>query len=177
MSSFNQLGNLQSLILCGNPLLVITDSDPQISKAKNLRYLDLSFTGSSYYDADDFASFTNLVHLDLSYSNVSVISIQGFKSTPLLEILTLKNAPLEFFPSDLLKKLNNLKTISSSNYRLCCEKILPDKFDTSNCHTQRDVLSSCEDLLRSDMYRLSLWLLAFLAIIGKYVNSKTFHLQ
>ena len=174
MSSFNQLGQLRSLILTGNPLLFITDSFPQQSIARNLNFLDLSFTGIAYYEADDFASFVNLAHLDLNFSNVSEIGNQGFKTSPRLEKLNIGNTPLESFPTNLLKNLNKLKTVYSSNHRLCCERILPHKFDSSNCHSVRDVLSSCEDLLRSDLYRLCLWFVALLAILGTVSMPVTF---
>nr|KAG5713328.1 hypothetical protein BaRGS_007855 [Batillaria attramentaria] len=63
-----------------------------------------------------------------------------------------------------------LKTVYTDDYRLCCPDALPDDFHMENCHTQKNEIASCEDLLRSDVYRASLWIFATLALIGNTVS-------
>jgi leucine-rich repeat-containing G protein-coupled receptor 7/leucine-rich repeat-containing G protein-coupled receptor 8 len=44
--------------------------------------------------------------------------------------------------------------------------MLPVTFDHTSCHSQTDLLSSCKDLLKSDVYRVFLWAFAVLAVVG-----------
>ena len=42
--------------------------------------------------------------------------------------------------------------------------MLPEDFDLNNCHAEQDLLASCKDLLKSNVYRVFLWLFASLSV-------------
>ncbi|KAL8591716.1 hypothetical protein ACOMHN_061808 [Nucella lapillus] len=50
----------------------------------------------------------------------------------------------------------------------CNNPMLPTGFDLTQCHAEQDLLASCEDLLRSDIYRIFLWIFASLSVIGNF---------
>ena len=70
------------------------------------------------------------------------------------------------FPSGLLRILVSLKVVYADNCKLCCEAMLPEYFDLNNCHAEQDLLASCKDLLKSNVYRVFLLLFASLSAVG-----------
>ncbi|XP_076451232.1 G-protein coupled receptor GRL101-like [Babylonia areolata] len=74
-------------------------------------------------------------------------------------------SPVNTFPHDVFKELFDLDVVSTQNYKLCCDEILPDKFEGACC-SPKDEVSSCEDLLQSWTYRAFLWLISCLALTG-----------
>ena len=78
----------------------------------------------------------------------------------------MRGSPLKDFPSDLLRSLVSLKLVYAHHYKLCCEAMLPEDFNVNNCHAEQDLLASCKDLLKSNVYRVFLWLFASLSIVG-----------
>ena len=77
----------------------------------------------------------------------------------------MRGSPLKDFPSDLLKRLVYLEMVHDDNYKLYCEAILPEDFDLNNYHSEQDLLASCKDLLKSNVYRVFLWLFASLSVV------------
>nr|KAG5695090.1 hypothetical protein BaRGS_015066 [Batillaria attramentaria] len=65
-----------------------------------------------------------------------------------------------------LSRLSSLQIVYTDDYKLCCEATLPEHFDVDDCHTQKNEIASCEDLLHSNLYRVSLWIFASLALVG-----------
>ncbi|XP_025079705.1 LOW QUALITY PROTEIN: G-protein coupled receptor GRL101-like, partial [Pomacea canaliculata] len=59
-----------------------------------------------------------------------------------------------------------LETVYADNYKLCCPATLPRGFNVLNCHAPSDEVSSCDDLLRSNLYRVALAIFASLALLG-----------
>ena len=55
--------------------------------------------------------------------------------------------------------------VHDDNYKLYCEAILPEDFDLNNYHSEQDLLASCKDLLKSNVYRVFLWLFASLSVV------------
>ena len=131
-----------------------------------LQTIDLSGTSLDVYNGSALAGCPNLRTLNISESKLTTITDEGFQSTPLLENLDVRGSPLEDFPSDLLRRLVSLKVVHADNYKLCCEAMLPEDFDLNKCHAKRDLLTSCEDLLQSNLYRVFLWLFASLSVVG-----------
>ncbi|XP_025101660.1 G-protein coupled receptor GRL101-like [Pomacea canaliculata] len=80
--------------------------------------------------------------------------------------LDMRNNPLKIFPREVLKTARYLHTVYSENYKLCCQQNLPDHFEAGSCFAPVDEISSCDDLLRSDVYRVFLWLFCVLSITG-----------
>nr|KAG5685763.1 hypothetical protein BaRGS_004409 [Batillaria attramentaria] len=57
-------------------------------------------------------------------------------------------------------------TVHADNYKLCCPAILPAGFNINNCLVPSDVISSCDNLLRSNTHRALLSLYAVLILLG-----------
>nr|KAG5696488.1 hypothetical protein BaRGS_016527 [Batillaria attramentaria] len=97
---------------------------------------------------------------------VEAVAGEGFKSLEELRTLDLRGCPMTTFPRNVFKGLENLDTVYADNYKLCCPVTLPDDFNPLRCHAPSDEISSCDALLRSDIYRVLLFLFAVLAVFG-----------
>jgi hypothetical protein len=75
-------------------------------------------------------------------------------------------SPVETFPEDVFSNLTRLQRVVTDNYKLCCPDVLPNDFKERNCLAPRNELSSCQDLLRAESYRIFLWLICVCAVTG-----------
>ncbi|XP_025079793.1 G-protein coupled receptor GRL101-like [Pomacea canaliculata] len=83
-----------------------------------------------------------------------------------LRVLDLRQCPITVFPKEIFQALPRLETVYADNYKLCCPVTLPRGFNVLNCHAPSDEVSSCDDLLRSNLYRVALAIFASLALLG-----------
>ena len=165
MQPFHSLKNLRVLLLSGNPLSAVVNTVLSEARRMVLQTINLSGTSLDVYNSSALAVFTSLRTLNISRNvKLTAITHEGFQSTPLLENLDVRGSPLKDFPSDLLRSLDSLKMVYADNYKLCCEAMLPEDFNLNNCHAEQDLLASCKDLLRSNVYRVFLWLFASLSL-------------
>ena len=167
MQPFHSLKNLRVLVLSGNPLSAVVNTVLPEARRMVLQTINLSGTNLDVYNSSALAVFTSIRTLNISRNvKLTAITHEGFQSTPLLENLDVRGSPLKDFPSDLLRSLVSLKVVYADNYKLCCEAMLPEDFNLNNCHAEQDLLASCKDLLRSNVYRVFLWLFASLSVVG-----------
>ena len=167
MQYFRSLKNLRVLVLSGNPLSAITNTVLSEARRMVLQSVNLSGTSLDVYNGSALAGCPNLKTLNISWNvKLTAITDDGFQSTPLLENLDVRGSPLKDFPSDLLRSLFSLKVVYADHYKLCCEAMLPEDFNLNNCHAEQDLLASCKDLLKSNVYRAFLWLFASLSVVG-----------
>ncbi|XP_070205915.1 G-protein coupled receptor GRL101-like [Littorina saxatilis] len=158
--------NLQHLFLSGNPLQSLFDSHSQNLSFPAVITLDVSGVHMPTLDTERFAIFPGLHTLNLSHCGVDRITGQGLLSLPALRVLDTEGCPMTHFPRDLLSGLDRLQSVAADNYKLCCQATLPPGFNLANCRAPFDELSSCESLLRSDLYRVFLSIFAALALLG-----------
>ena len=165
MDIFLSFKQLHSLYLMGNPLTVITGghSDEHHSY---LRHIDLSHTRLSVFTSEPLQRFFALTSLNISFCNETTVTERAFWSTPTLQQIDLRETLVEAHSKNLFKSLVHLKIVYTSNYKLCCTPMLPETFMKDMCFSPQDELSSCEDLLRSDLYRVFLWLTCIVSLIG-----------
>ncbi|XP_025079725.1 G-protein coupled receptor GRL101-like [Pomacea canaliculata] len=83
-----------------------------------------------------------------------------------LRVLDLRQCPMTVFPQGIFQGLDRLETVFADNYKLCCPATLPRGFNVLNCHAPFDEVSSCDDLLRSNLYRVALAIFASLSLLG-----------
>ena len=166
MEYFDSVKNLRVLVLSGNPLSSIIKTVLPGPGTLMLETINLSGIIVDVFNGSALAGCPNLKTFNISRSKLTTIDDEGFKSTPLLENLDVSGSPLKDFPSDLLKHLAYLKVVHADNYKLCCEAMLPKDFNLDNCHAKQDLVASCEDLLKSNVYRAFLWIFALLSIVG-----------
>ena len=187
-SNFMHMSKLRHLSLAGNPLVDFQD-EASLEVFQKLRSLDLSYVKITAADQlFSRAAFPQLKVLNLSGNTVTSVLDSGFKTLTKLNVLDLRGCSVMEFPRDLFQGLTQLQVVHADNYKLCCPATLPLGFNLHNCLSPRDSLSSCEDLLRSDFYRVMLFVFSLLAIVGnlgscvfrllshKGPKNKSFHL-
>ena len=163
LSSWPQLRDLS---LAGNPLTdsFFVDSSPP--SLVPLHVLDLSRIPISELNTDFFSSFSNLAYLNLSGCGIRYLTRNSSMLFARLRSLDVRGSPLTSFPRDMFRDTSQLQRVMADNYKVCCPENLPPGFDPKNCLAPSDELSSCDSLLRSDVYRVILALFAGLALLG-----------
>ena len=166
MAAFTRLNNLRILSLAKNPIdRIVSDPDPAVQLSA-LRIVDLSHNKLTVFDSKTLANMNSLQRLNLSFSAIHTIHPNGFGYTPKLTHLYLAGNPIRMFSADIFKPLQNLRTVSSQTYKLCCRELLPDHSEIITCDAPRNEISSCKDLLQSGTYQGSVWLISFLSLLG-----------
>ncbi|XP_025079761.1 G-protein coupled receptor GRL101-like [Pomacea canaliculata] len=160
---FTGLTRLDSLKLSFNPLNVLFFVDAR--KTSSLKFLDLSDVVISSLDLGNIF-LSALTTLNLSGSGLDHVTGQGFEAARSLKLLDLRRCPMTIFPREIFYNLTKLQNVFADNYKLCCPVILPPGFNVLNCHSPSDEVSSCDDLLRSGVYRAGVAIFASLALLG-----------
>ena len=173
MDIFEQLINLRVLILAHNPITNFVNVDS--FKCNYLHTLDLSFSSFDEFTEEFVVTDCDtLGTLNLSYSSVTSIGKNALDSMMHTIILDMVGTPVMTYPDDVLKKLDQLEFVYTENYRLCCPVLLPDAFtDLNNCQAKEDLVASCDDLLKSNIYRVFLLIIALLSVLGNVVSFLT----
>ncbi|XP_070177758.1 relaxin receptor 2-like [Littorina saxatilis] len=158
--------NLRELYLSGNPLTSLLPTDAKRPLVFPLIHtLDVSRVYTQLLNADTFTLTPNLKMLNLSHNGIGRID-GTFTFLQQLAVLDIRRCPVRDFQRKLLSNLENLERMYTENYKLCCPVTLPPSFNPNNCLAPFSEVSSCESLLRSDLYRVLLSLFAALALLG-----------
>jgi len=157
--------NLKTLLLPGNRLSIF-HANILGEAFPSLLILDLSGSVFSYLDVSNLTMFSNLQLLNLSRSGVDRVSSEGFEALSRLQVVDLRGCSVTEFPRSILRNLEELRLVYTDNYRLCCPAMLPAGFRLSDCYAPSDEVSSCDTLLRSDFFRMFLYVFAAMALIG-----------
>ena len=128
--------------------------------------LDLSAVKMPRLDTNSFSLFPNLHILNLSLCGVELMYGEGLQAASALQVLDLAGCPMTQFPRNQLSGLDRLQSVRAGNFKLCCPANLPAGFNPANCKAPFDEVSSCEALLRSDVYRFFLSTFSALALLG-----------
>ena len=168
MNDFIGLQNLQTLNMRENPLISITIS-PSTTRQTMLRKIDISSTKLQKLHNKMLSFIPRIKFINISFSTIRAIGSEGFKNTQHLKELDIRGISLNQFPSDLFMGLRNLKSVFASDYRLCCQNILPKILPRPRCLAPKHYLSSCDDMLQSEVHRLILWLVVVLANLGNLI--------
>ena len=162
---------LISLSLAGNPIVSLFSSEDQSGPKtfSSLLTLDLSFVEMKEMNPGTLRIFPNLQSLNLSHCHVHHVQGQGFQSLTSLQVLDLRSCPLTSFPKFIFRDLRFLRRVLADNYKVCCPATLPEGV-VSQCLAPFDEISSCDALLRSDLYRIFLAIFATLATVGNALS-------
>jgi hypothetical protein len=165
--------HIRDLMLTGNPLTSVFSQPPSQPEEwfPSLRHLDLSYVPMITFNVSTLRLFPSLRSLNLSHCGLDVLldPIPSAVALSSLEVLNLTGSPLTYFPPDLLRRLSSLNDLSADNYKLCCSELLPEKFSAAWCQAPMDETASCENLLRSNTYRVFLALFSALGLVGNSV--------
>ena len=171
LEDINKFPRIVSLSLAGNPVVSLFSSKEQAAPtASNLLVLDLSFVEVQKMDPGVLRLFPNLHNLNLSHCKLHHVHGQGFEVLTSLKVLDVRKCPLTSFPKFMLRGLSSLQRVFADNYKVCCPLNLPEGFVDSQCLAPSDEISSCDALLRLDLYRFSLVVFATLATVGNTLS-------
>ena len=167
-TDLNKFPRLTSLSVAGNPIVSLFDAEENLTASTFLFLLtmDLSFVEMREIDPSVLHLFPKLESLNLSHCHVHQVQGQGFQSLSSLQVLDVRRCPLTSIPKSLFQGLGNLQHVFADSFKVCCPATLPVGFVVSQCLAPRDEISSCDALLRSDLYRFSLAVFATLATVG-----------
>ena len=159
---------LNSLSLANNPVTFLFHAREQTddSQFRQLLVLDISFVEIRELNPSVLRSVPNLQSLNLSHCNVHTVQGQGFPWLTSLQMLDVRGCPLTTFPKSTFLGLSSLRRIFADNHKVCCPAALPAGLVGDQCMAPTDEISSCRDLLRSELYRVSLAVFAILATVG-----------
>ncbi|CAG5136487.1 unnamed protein product [Candidula unifasciata] len=139
-----------------------------LEHARALTKLDLSFNVKVKLEDDAFSKAFSLEELHLRYMQIETISNHAFRGLSRLRRLDLKGNPIMTFSVDIFHFQKNLRSLVTDNFRLCCSSIKPSSVQFVDCDAPYDEISSCEDILRTLLLRVALWLMAVLTISGNF---------
>ena len=165
MDVFLPLQELRTVRVTNNPLVKVTGGNSSELHLR-LTQLDLSKTTLESFSSEPLKRFISIHIINISFCRVTAIEGKGFQSTPFLKQLDLRGNVIKRYPHQMFETLERIQLIYTDNYKFCCPNILPRGFDKDQCLSPQDEISSCEDLLRSDVYRLSLWLMCLASVVG-----------
>ncbi|XP_025113529.1 G-protein coupled receptor GRL101-like [Pomacea canaliculata] len=161
---FAGLNNIVFLKISNNP--VTSFYLHNFNYTSPLKILDVSHVRISEIDFAIMRFFPSLMTLNVSGNQIKYVTGQGFFSMMNLHVLDLRQCPLTHFPKGIFQALERLESVFTDNYKLCCPATLPKGFNVLNCHAPSDEVSSCDDLLRSNVYRVALATFASLSLLG-----------
>ena len=163
--------NLKTLFLSNNPFLSLIHIDiSRLHTLKATQILDLSLNNLHTVSEQFINQLPNLHTLNLSHSGILRVNGQGFQPMKNLRVLDMRGCPISEFPKDTFNGLNEMKAVYGDNYKLCCVAAQSQTFNSNNCHAPVDEISSCNDLLRSDVYRVCLAILDITALLGNSIS-------
>ena len=165
---FTALQNLEILILKGNPLTSVTTNTSNIQQTL-LRQIDLSQTHLTIFDNNMFSNTPGLIYINASYSTIHTIRSPFLQTARHLRELDIRGTVMNEFPTNLFWRLDDLTNVYASDYRFCCEEMLPTIAPKPRCLAPEHYLSSCDNMIRSEVYRLNFWVVAVLASLGNMV--------
>ena len=164
---FKGLERLRILILRNNPLSSAVSHWPTSSSANRpLSVLDLTNSRISHLNLSHFSVFPHLHTLNMSGCSTQRITGAVSQFLGELGVLDLRGCPVSDFPPYVFRKLHKLQALFSSTYRLCCEDLLPEAFNSRNCLAPSDSLSDCDRLLKDDVHITFTAIVAALAVVG-----------
>ena len=168
----NNFPRMTSLSLAGNPVVSLFSDENQsgVSNFSPLMTLDLPFVEMKEMDPGMLHIFPNLQSLNLSHCHLHHVLGQGFRLLTSLQVLDVRQCPLTSMPKSLFLGLNSLRRVFDDNYKVCCPATLPVGAVVDQCLAPRDEVSSCDALLRSDLFRSFLAVFAFLATVGNVLS-------
>jgi hypothetical protein len=163
---FSATTNLRTLVLAYNSLRSVFSGHLPESGAvlPKMAALDLSGVVMPEVDMAALLSFHSVQRLNLSACGVRRVLSTDIVRNSSLSVLDVRGCPMTDFPPSLFKAMSKLSTVYSDNYKLCCAAVLPEQFDLRRCHSPSDEISSCDDLLRSDVNRIFLTLFSVMAL-------------
>ncbi|XP_052071165.1 G-protein coupled receptor GRL101-like [Mytilus californianus] len=97
-------------------------------------------------------------------NGLTTVEKNGFDGLVSLLFIDLRQNDVTKFSPDIFSRLSHLTQMKTDSYIFCCLK--PESVSADNCFPKMDEFSSCRDLMRNDVLRGCLWIIAINALIG-----------
>ena len=164
--------SLRALLLSNNPLSASVHPGFNHSRVYTST-LSLDFSQNRFRALNyGFVSlFPEARVLNFSGCGIDSVSGQGFQPVPKLRTVDMRGCPLSSIDKHSLRGLHQLHTVYADNFRLCCTAQFIENFDMKNCHAPKNEVSSCANLLHSDLYRVVLVMFSVLTLVGNSLCS------
>ncbi|KXJ08061.1 G-protein coupled receptor GRL101 [Exaiptasia diaphana] len=137
-----------------------------LSGLSQLKILGLRVNKVRIIPKNVFDSTPSLKYLDLSHNKLRKLTGMTFQGLRSLKNLNLQGNKLTGIQQNVFEGLKNLKTIKLDKFIHCCyaEKAI---IGLEKCESlQSNEFSSCEDLMKSTVLRIFLWILGLSALVG-----------
>ena len=162
----HKLSNLRDLRLAKNSLSAIVDNQA-LPATGLLNTLDLSHNMLNALPSNMFSFFPQVQTLNISFNTISVVKADEFDVLQNLVSIDIRGNTLRQYPKHMFQGLSVLKHVHCDDYRLCCKEVLHKSIlEDGFCMAPKDEISSCDDLLRTESYRILLWFIVMLIFIG-----------
>ena len=169
MNVLHKLSNLKDLRLAKNSLSAIADiQEPQTKGILNT--LDFSHNVLDAFPNRLFFHFPHIVTLNISFNRISVVKANEVSVLQNLIRIDIRGNALKHYPKDIFQGLSRLKNIHSDDFRLCCKSALHKSvLANGSCIAPEDEISSCDDLLKTESYRVFMWFVVISIFTGNLV--------
>ncbi|GFR77904.1 relaxin receptor-like protein [Elysia marginata] len=134
----------------------------------DLNVLDLSHTAVSTFPYMRFVTL-NLTHLNLSNTRITRLPAFTFPSLYRrwqLEILDLRGNDIKSVDPHAFKGLKIKSQLRGDYFKLCCPQMRGRGISAHSCHTLRDLVSSCSNLLDKKALRVLVWVVGITSVLG-----------
>ncbi|XP_063961299.1 uncharacterized protein LOC129269692 [Lytechinus pictus] len=157
--TFRGLNQLTDLDVSANPLTVLQPG--AFNSLSNLPFLNLQNLHLEVLEFGTFNGLESIKSLDLENNNIQRVETGAFDGLNHTHTLNLVGNDITNFDMDVFSGLDGLRHLSSDLFLFCC--IVSD---LESCYPPEDQFSSCQDLMRSDVLRIFMWILGFSAFVG-----------
>ncbi|XP_070208329.1 G-protein coupled receptor GRL101-like [Littorina saxatilis] len=164
------LSNMLSLQTLDFSFKSLTDlASLHLDNVPGLTYLDLSGNplmetlGTAFTSKIHVGVFNNLITLIMTGVGFGEIENESLSPLSKLKHLDIRANAVRSFGKQALSGLTALTRLYTDQPKFCCKYFHPS---LTECVAPVDELSSCDDLLAQDFFRVCLWTLAVLAVVG-----------
>ncbi|KAJ8308656.1 hypothetical protein KUTeg_013530 [Tegillarca granosa] len=160
---FSGLKYLNKLILSDNKELtqIMTEA---FYCLENVHILRIVRTKLKTMEENAFYGMTSLDFLDLSNNSLSVLNKGVFNGLTSVKYLDIRYNMIYNIYRGMFSKLPNLILLKTNVYKLCCTITITGKEIT--CTADEGKVSSCENLIKFEVLRLSIWIIGGVALLG-----------
>ena len=161
-SYINLMSSLENLNLRFNVHLSVLSRE-SFTNLKKLKSLDLSFTGLTLLPADVWDELESLKTLSLKGTRLIAIK---FILPATSEYLKVELTTIGDVSERVFSKVNRMKKLRSSTYKLCCARVLGHRISPRVCSFTDRALSSCHELIIEPTLKIIVWLLGLATLVG-----------
>eukprot|EP00057_Strongylocentrotus_purpuratus_P018615 XP_011673089.1 PREDICTED: G-protein coupled receptor GRL101-like [Strongylocentrotus purpuratus] len=157
--TFLGLNRLNELDLSANPLMILQPG--AFNSLTSLPFLRLQNLELAALESRTFTGLYSVELINLADNKIKRVDSGAFDGLNYTSTLMLEGNDISQYDEDIFRGLDRLRYLSSDRFLFCC--IVSG---LESCYPPQDQFSSCEDLMRSDVLRIFMWILGFSAFIG-----------